>query len=287
MEKFKWNLRRDILFFDLLLLFVLTMLAVVLLYAGSTGSLMLFVPIAGVVFIMILSYNIGLQPGLIAAIAMTFVYGSYMIYESMVVHRITEVNFGYVSWFFFFPVASFLAGRLAEIVASYNRAAQSSKELEKLVTLDASTGFYNTQGFFKKLDEEFLRAKRYKNQFSVLLVRIGNFDDLHKIYGDVNIVKILQTVADIVSRDTRYADIKSIVDGNMLSVILTETDEEGARIVMEKMHKSLDRITTDISGVRKMLRISPSIGVSTIREEDTDAIEMYERAKEAFVYDKG
>ena len=287
MEKFKWNLRRDILFFDLLLLFVLTMLAVVLLYAGSTGSLMLFVPIAGVVFIMILSYNFGLQPGLIAAIAMTFVYGSYMIYESMVVHRITEVNFGYVSWFFFFPVASFLAGRLAEIVASYNRAAQSSKELEKLVTLDASTGFYNTQGFFKKLDEEFLRAKRYKNQFSVLLVRIGNFDDLHKIYGDVNIVKILQTVADIVSRDTRYADIKSIVDGNMLSVILTETDEEGARIVMEKMHKSLDRITTDISGVRKMLRISPSIGVSTIREEDTDAIEMYERAKEEFVYDKG
>ncbi len=287
MEKFKWNLRRDILFFDLLLLFLLTMLAVVLLYAGSTGSLMLFVPIAGVVFIMILSYNIGLQPGLIAAIAMTFVYGSYMIYESMVVHRITEVNFGYVSWFFFFPVASFLAGRLAEIVASYNRAAQSSKELEKLVTLDASTGFYNTQGFFKKLDEEFLRAKRYKNQFSVLLVRIGNFDDLHKIYGDVNIVKILQTVADIVSRDTRYADIKSIVDGNMLSVILTETDEEGARIVMEKMHKSLDRITTDISGVRKMLRISPSIGVSTIREEDTDAIEMYERAKEEFVYDKG
>ena len=45
--------------------------------------------------------------------------------------------------------------------------------------------------------------------------------------------------------------------------------------------------TTDISGVRKMLRISPSIGVSTIREEDTDAIEMYERAKEEFVYDKG
>ena len=83
------------------------------------------------------------------------------------------------------------------------------------------------------------------------------------------------------------ASIKSIVDGNMLSVILTETDEEGARIVMEKMHKSLDRITTDISGVRKMLRISPSIGVSTIREEDTDAIEMYERAKEEFVYDKG
>ena len=82
MEKFKWNLRRDILFFDLLLLFVLTMLAVVLLYAGSTGSLMLFVPIAGVVFIMILSYNIGLQPGLIAAIAMTFVYGSYMTQTS-------------------------------------------------------------------------------------------------------------------------------------------------------------------------------------------------------------
>ena len=73
----------------------------------------------------------------------------------------------------------------------------------------------------------------------------------------------------------------------MLSVILTETDVDGAQVVVEKLHQSLDSITTEINGVRKVIRISPSIGISTIQEGDTDVMELYERAKGEFVYDRG
>lgn len=280
-------LRKDLLFFDLVMLFVLAVMAIVLLYAPVIGSLSLFIPVASAVFIMILAYTLGMQPGLIGALVVTFAYGTYLIYESMVIHRISEVSFGYAVWFLCFPVSAFLAGRLSEVVQSYSREAASKQSLEKLVTVDASTGFYNTQGFFRKLDEEFIRSQRYHTEFSMMLVKITNFDDLHKIYGDVNIVNILKAVADIISKQTRYADIKSIIDGHILAIILTETDIDGAKIVMEKLHQSLDVITTDINGMKKVLRISPSMGVSAIQEGDTDALEIYERAKNEFIYDKG
>lgn len=282
----RW-VRGDIIYFDLVMILILAIVAILLLYAPGVGSLALFIPAAGVIFNMIVTYNLGLQRGLIAAIILTFIYGSYIIYQTMIVHKISEVNFAYVVWLFLYPLSSLLAGQLSGIVTSYNRELENRKTLEQLVTIDASTGFYNTQGFFKKLDEEFLRAKRYKKQFSILLIKIANFDALHNIYGDVNSVKILQSVANIITTQTRFPDVKSVVEGNMLSIILAETDEDGAKIVIEKLHQFLDSITTEINGIKKVIRIKPSIGVASMRECDNDALEMYERAKEEFNYDKG
>jgi diguanylate cyclase (GGDEF)-like protein len=280
-------LRKDFIYFNLLIVFVLAVVAVVLLYAPSLGSFTLFIPFACMMFNMILTYNLGLQRGLIAAILFTFAYGSYIIYETMIIHKISEVNFAYIAWLFFYPLSSLLAGRLSYIVSGYKRELDSKKSLEKLVTIDASTGFYNNQGFFRKLDEEFLRAKRYKTNFSILLIKIANFDELQVIYGDIDSVKILQAVANKIAAQTRYSDIKSLIDGNMLSIVLPETNEDGAKIVIEKLHQALDSIAAEIRGARKVIRIKPSIGIASIRDSDADVLEIYERAKDEINYDKG
>lgn len=280
-------LRKDIIYFNLMMIFILAVVAIVLLYAPIIGSFTMFIPFACMIFNMILTYNLGLQIGLIAAIILTFSYGSYIIYETMIIHKISEVNVSYVAWLFFYPISSLLSGQLAYLVSTYKRELENRKSLEQLVTIDASTGFYNNHGFFRKLDEEFLRAKRYKSDLSLLLIRIANFDSLKSIYGDINSVKVLQTVANKISAQTRHPDIKSLIEGNVLSIVLTETNEAGAEIVIEKLHQCLDSVTTDIRGVRKIIRIKPSIGIASIRENDTDALELYERAKEEFNYDKG
>lgn len=279
-------LRTDRLYFDLIMLFVLAILAVALLYAPIIGSFKLFVLAAGVTFNMSLAYNLGLQRGMIAAIIMTFVYGSYIIYE-ITISRITEVNFAYIVWLFIFPLCSLLAGQLSYIVSAFKRELENKKSLEKLVTLDSATGFYNNQGFFRKLDEEFLRAKRYKSHFSILLIKIANFDELQIVYGEIDSVKILQAVAAKITAHTRISDIKSLIEGNMLSIVLTETDEEGARVVIEKLHHALDTVATEIKGVKKVIRIKPSIGIASIREGDADVLEIYARAKGELNYDRG
>ncbi|KYZ77857.1 hypothetical protein AXX12_17515 [Anaerosporomusa subterranea] len=279
-------LRQDRIYFNLIMVFVLAVAAVALLYAPSIGSLTLFVLVAAMIFNMILTYNLGLQRGLIAAIVLTFIYGSYIIYEIMI-HRIAEVNFAYIVWLFIYPLSSLLSGQLTLTVSTYKRELENKRSLEKLVTLDAATGFYNNQGFFRKLDEEFLRAKRYKTYFSILLIKISNFDELQIIYGEIDSVKILQAVATKITAQTRISDIKSLIEENMLSIVLTETNEEGAKVVIEKLHQALDTIATEIKGVKKVIRIKPSIGIASIRESDTDVLEIYDRAKGELKYDRG
>lgn len=280
------ELRTDRIYFNLIMLFFLAIMAIALLYAPVIGAFKLFVLSAAMIFNMIFSYNLGLQRGMIAAIIITFIYGSYIIY-AITISRITEVDFAYIIWLFAFPLGSLLSGQLAYIVTTYKRELETKKSLEKLVTLDSATGFYNNQGFFRKLDEEFLRAKRYKTHFSILLIRISNFDELQIIYGEIDSVKILQSVADKVTSHTRVSDIKSVIEGNMLSILLTETDEDGARIVIEKLHHALDTVATEIRGMKKVIKIKPSIGIASIRESDSDVLEIYARAKGELNYDRG
>jgi diguanylate cyclase (GGDEF)-like protein len=280
------NLRKDRIYFNLIMVFVLAVVAIALLYAPSIGSLTLFISIAAMLFNMILTYNLGLQRGLIVAIVLTFIYGSYIIYE-ILINRISEVNFAYIVWLFIYPLSSLLSGQLTLTVSTYKRELENRRSLEKLVTLDAATGFYINQGFFRKLDEEFLRAKRYKTHFSILLVKISNFDELQIIYGEIDSVKILQAVATKITAQTRISDIKSLIEESMLSIVLTETNEEGAKIVIEKLHQALDTIATEIKGVKKVIRIKPSIGIASIRESDTDVLEIYDRAKGELNYDRG
>ncbi|BBB93523.1 putative diguanylate cyclase AdrA [Methylomusa anaerophila] len=280
-------IRKDILFFNLIMVFILAVIAIVLLYAPTMGTFNLFIPFACLLFNMIVSHNLGLQRGLMAGIVLTFAFGSYIIYETMIINRITEVNFAYIAWLFFFPLSSILAGQLSLVVSNYRRELENKKSLEQLVTIDASTGLYNSQGFFRKLEEEFVRAKRYKTCFSILLIKMSNFDELQVIYGEIDSIKILQSVAGKVELQTRFSDIKALISADILGIMLPETNEDGARIVIEKLHQALDRLTTEIRGTKKVIRIKPSIGISSIKESDTDVLEAYQRAKEELNYDRG
>lgn len=95
------SIRSDMVFFNLIMVFLLAVIAMVMLYLPEMGSFNLFVPIACMFFNMIISYNLGLQRGLMAAIVLTFAFGSYILYETMVVHKIMEINFAYIAWLFF------------------------------------------------------------------------------------------------------------------------------------------------------------------------------------------
>lgn len=280
-------LRKDIVFFNLLILFILAVVAVVLIYYRDSTVLLSFSLLAAVSFTIILTYDLGLQKGLIISLVFVFIYGSYIIYNVLVTQTISEVDFSHIIWLFIIPVGSLLTGELSLVITKYNWDLETMKTLEKLVTIDGSTGFYNHQGFFKKIDEEFLRSKRYNNKFAILLLKIDNFKEIRMIYGETDAGKILKAVADVMDTKIRYSDVRAVLDNNVLGVLLTETNEDGAKIVVEKLHQVLNVVTVIISGSRKVINVKPRIGVAAIREADNDVLEIYERAKVEIDYDKG
>ena len=282
-------LRNDVVFFNLVMVFILVAFTTAMLYTPAVGSMEMFVPLACMMVNVIVAYNMGLQKGMLLSIALTFVYGSYVIYNAGMNGNAADVKFAHILWMIFFPVAGMLGGNLSLVVGRYKKEMESKKSLEKLVAIDENTGFYKEGEFFKQLDEEFVRAKRYKTPLSVLIIQITNYEELEIIYGEVDMVAILKTVSEYLCKSLRFCDGKFLIADDALSVILTETDEAGARVVLEKLHLTLEQITTTIGdGVKKVVRIKPSIGFASLMpERDRDSLEIYERAKSELTYDKG
>ena len=65
------------------------------------------------------------------------------------------------------------------------------------------------------------------------------------------------------------------------------TDVEGADIVVEKLHLFLTVVTVELKEDKKNIKVKPSIGAASFKENDIDVIEVYERAKTELTYDRG
>ncbi len=289
MNKGVGYLRNDIVFFNLLMVFVLVVFTAVLLFAPATGSMEMFVPLACLMLNVIVAYNMGLQRGMLMSILLTFAYGSYVIYNAGMSGNVSDVKFAHILWMMFFPLAGILTGNLSLVVSRYKRMMDEKESIAKLVAIDEHTGFYKEQEFFKQLDKEFVQAKRYKTPLSILIIQITNYEELAIIYGDIDMVNILRTISEYLCKCLRLCDGKFLIGEDALSVILTETDEAGARVVLEKLHLTLEQITTTLQdGAKKVVRVKPSIGfASLIPARDQDSLEIYERAKAELTYDRG
>ncbi len=279
--------RGDIVWFNSFIITVLCVFAVILLRFEVLDIFFTFGVFGIFLLVAVLAYMFGLQRGLLISIGVTFFYGSYLIYAVMISKTMVTVDPLYVAWLFWIPLISVLAAKLGECISSNEALVKDIEVIEELVTLDGKTGFYNNQGFFKKLDEEFWRAKRYKETFSLLLLQIANFDEIQMAYGNVGAGKILIAVAKNIDLQMRGTDVKGLLVDNILGILMPGTDVEGADIVVEKLHLFLTVVTVELKEDKKNIKVKPSIGAASFKENDIDVIEVYERAKTELTYDRG
>ncbi len=279
--------RGDIVWFNSFIITVLCVFAVILLRFEVLDIFFTFGVFGIFLLVAVLAYMFGLQRGLLISIGVTFFYGSYLIYAVMISKTMVTVDPLYVTWLFLIPLISVLAAKLGECISSNEALVKDIEVIEELVTLDGKTGFYNNQGFFKKLDEEFWRAKRYKETFSLLLLQIANFDEIQMAYGNVGAGKILIAVAKNIDLQMRGTDVKGLLVDNILGILMPGTDVEGADIVVEKLHLFLTVVTVELKEDKKNIKVKPSIGAASFKENDIDVIEVYERAKTELTYDRG
>lgn len=279
--------RGDIVWFNSFIITVLCVFAVILLRFEVLDIFFTFGVFGIFLLVAVLAYMFGLQRGLLISIGVTFFYGSYLIYAVMISKTMVTVDPLYVAWLFWIPLISVLAAKLGECISSNEALVKDIEVIGELVTLDGKTGFYNNQGFFKKLDEEFWRAKRYKETFSLLLLQIANFDEIQMAYGNVGAGKILIAVAKNIDLQMRGTDVKGLLVDNILGILMPGTDVEGADIVVEKLHLFLTVVTVELKEDKKNIKVKPSIGAASFKENDIDVIEVYERAKTELTYDRG
>ena len=275
--------RRDMARFNGIVLLLLIAAVMTLLCFLNNEKELVFLIFACLSFNIIAAYSLGTTKGLYLSIVFVMFFSMYSLYDIVLLEKMgADVYIDFLA-LLCFPVGGFLGGELSAVVEKNMFKIASVSELEKLVTLDGSTGFYNQQGFFKQLEEEVGRAKRYGTSFSLLLFQISNLQQLQSIYKKQDIMFIKKTVAEIVASKLRFTDCKGILDDGSIGVILPQTESGGLNIVVSKIDTAVGLIPVKLSSAKRMVRVRTSLGYATIENTDTDYKMLYLRAKEDLV----
>ena len=275
--------RRDMAIFNGIVLLLLIAAVMTLLCFLNNEKELVFLIFACLSFNIIAAYSLGTTKGLYLSIVFVMFFSMYSLYDIVLLEKMgADVYIDFLA-LLCFPVGGFLGGELSAVVEKNMFKIASVSELEKLVTLDGSTGFYNQQGFFKQLEEEVGRAKRYGTSFSLLLFQISNLQQLQSIYKKQDIMFIKKTVAEIVASKLRFTDCKGILDDGSIGVILPQTESGGLNIVVSKIDTAVGLIPVKFSSAKRMVRVRTSLGYATIENTDTDYKMLYLRAKEDLV----
>ena len=135
------------------------------------------------------------------------------------------------------------------------------KKLEEIAITDELTQLYNSRHFFKQLDLEVYRSKRYKHPLSLLFLDVDNFKKYNDAYGHLQGDKVLTRLGWIIKSCLRTMDSAYRYGGEEFTVILPETEGKEALIVAPRI-RALTEAEKFIPGSGKIVNVTISIGVT-------------------------
>jgi len=142
-----------------------------------------------------------------------------------------------------------------------NEARRQKRENERLAVIDALTNLYNRRYLADALRRECTRTKRYGTALSCLMIDLDGFKQYNDLYGHLQGDAILRQVASLISASIRDCDIAARYGGDEFCVLLTETDQEGALHLAERLRVGLAEQCLAVGG--RAVAVTASIGVFT------------------------
>lgn len=135
------------------------------------------------------------------------------------------------------------------------------QKTKELTLIDDLTHLYNTRYLYQSLKSEIARGKRYGYPLSVLFLDLDGFKAVNDINGHLVGSSTLKIVAKILKECIRTVDIASRYGGDEFTLILPNTDSEGAKIVAERLRERIENYPYERElGVK--IKLSASFGIS-------------------------
>lgn len=158
-------------------------------------------------------------------------------------------------------------GLIMVLVLLWNRKLTSlNKALERLSVTDTLTGVFNRLKIDAVLEQEIVRANRFGQPFSVIMLDIDHFKSVNDTYGHQAGDQVLIAIATILRENTRETDIVGRWGGEEFIVICPQTERSGAVNLADGLRQKIERHTFAIAE-----RKSASFGVATYQTGDLAA----------------
>ena len=125
---------------------------------------------------------------------------------------------------------------LAHLVASFRRSLAQERELART---DYLTGAFNGRSFAEAAGGEINRARRHGHTFSVAFMDGDDFKQVNDRLGHSAGDRLLRLVADTVRESVRAVDVVARLGGDEFAVLMPETDERAAQVVIRRVRRRL------------------------------------------------
>ncbi|WP_304083921.1 diguanylate cyclase [Maridesulfovibrio ferrireducens] len=142
---------------------------------------------------------------------------------------------------------------------------EAEDALRKLATTDPLTGLSNRRFFMERSEEELEKARRYNRSLSLLMLDIDFFKKVNDTYGHDAGDDVLKALSVVGLKVLRNVDVFGRIGGEEFSILLPDTDIDGAVLVAERIRNEIEQAKMQTrSGA---LTITVSIGVATVNEQ--------------------
>ncbi|WP_293749185.1 GGDEF domain-containing protein [uncultured Paraglaciecola sp.] len=150
---------------------------------------------------------------------------------------------------------------------SFYRIQEMSRKFEKQAMRDPLSGLLNRRGMQEKLQQEFDRSQRYKNNLTVMMCDIDHFKIVNDQYGHDKGDEIIKGLGDIFKSGLRKQDSLARWGGEEYLFLLPETNGSQAMLLAEKLRSKIEE--TQYNQDNKTFSVTVSIGLHQIASSDT------------------
>ena len=146
--------------------------------------------------------------------------------------------------------------------------------------IDDVTGLYNVRYLFAALDRESSRAERSHLELSVLFLDLDRFKVVNDTHGHLVGSRVLRELGAVLSKSIRTIDTVGRYGGDEFTILLVDTDHDGAMQVAERIRKTVSE--TEFGRDRGLrLELTLSVGVSSFPRHGTDRESLLDRSDKA------
>ena len=150
------------------------------------------------------------------------------------------------------------------------------RELERRATSDDLTGVSNRAHINLLAQNEFARARRYREPCALLMIEIDGYEELTRKWGAYVIVQVFTGYCVVVMR---HCDSFGRLSPERFLAVLPETKGDGAFILAQRMCRDLAALDVAVEGQTRNFTVS--IGAAELHANDRFVGDYLRRAGQA------
>ncbi len=163
-------------------------------------------------------------------------------------------------------ILKFLSGENVE--AAYH------EEIYQLTIVDGLTGLANKRHFLEFLDREVAAAARYGHPISLIMMDLDHFKNVNDSHGHLVGDLVLKELAARVKSRVRREDLAARYGGEEFAIILTHTEEAGARAFAEAVRRLVRATPFSFDGTSITCTVSLGVASLASLEQPTSPTEL-------------